>query len=54
MASASESLVAEASGITKRYRRGDFRLGPISVEFLRGEITGVVGMNASGKTTLLP
>ena len=39
--------------MTKRYRQGEFKLGPISFELVRGELTGIVGMNASGKTTLL-
>lgn len=50
---ADENTLVSASRLTKRYRRGGFSLGPVSFELLRGEITGVVGMNASGKTTLL-
>lgn len=52
-ATASENTLVTATALTKRYGRSDFSLGPISFELLRGEITGVVGMNASGKTTLL-
>src|SRR5262245_30323086 len=51
--SASENVVVAAQAITKRFSRSDFKLGPLSFELVRGEITGVVGMNASGKTTLL-
>ena len=51
--SASENVVVAAHAITKRFSRSDFKLGPLSFELVRGEITGVVGMNASGKTTLL-
>jgi ABC-2 type transport system ATP-binding protein len=51
--SASENVVVAAKAITKRFSRSDFKLGPLSFELVRGEITGVVGMNASGKTTLL-
>jgi ABC transporter len=52
-ASASENVLVAASSIVKRFSRSDFKLGPLSFELVRGEITGVVGMNASGKTTLL-
>jgi ABC-2 type transport system ATP-binding protein len=52
-ASASENVLAAAQAITRRFSRSDFKLGPLSFELVRGEITGVVGMNASGKTTLL-
>jgi ABC-2 type transport system ATP-binding protein len=44
-------LVAE--NIQKSYRRTNFRLQPLSLELRRGEILGIVGVNASGKTTLL-
>ncbi|HCA38586.1 MAG: ABC transporter ATP-binding protein [Phycisphaerales bacterium] len=33
--------------------RGDFTLGPIEAEANPGEVTAVIGPNASGKTTLL-
>jgi ABC-2 type transport system ATP-binding protein len=33
--------------------RGDFRLGPISMEIPRGTVTGLIGPNGSGKTTLM-
>lgn len=36
-----------------RYPGGDFSLGPVSMDLVPGRITGVVGMNSSGKTTLL-
>ena len=52
-ATASENVLVAAQAITRRFRRSDFKLGPLSFELLRGEVTGVVGMNASGKTTLL-
>jgi ABC-2 type transport system ATP-binding protein len=51
--SASENVVFAARAITRRFPHSDFKLGPLSFELVRGEITGVVGMNASGKTTLL-
>jgi ABC-2 type transport system ATP-binding protein len=40
-------------GLAKRYRRGSFELGPLDLTLRLGEITGVVGQNAHGKTTLL-
>ncbi len=46
-------LVAKLDGIERTYARGGFKLGPVTAEFIDGEITGVVGMNASGKTTML-
>lgn len=41
------------SGLHKTYRRGNFALKDISLELRTGEITGVVGENGNGKTTLL-
>ena len=37
----------------KQYRSGAFTLSDISLELRTGEITGVVGENGNGKTTLL-
>ena len=42
-----------ALGVSKKYGNSDFRLNDISLELHRGEILGIVGVNASGKTTLL-
>lgn len=42
-----------AQDIAKGYPASSFRLRPISMELNRGEILGIVGVNASGKTTLL-
>lgn len=39
--------------VNKRYSRGHFSLKDISLELKTGEITGVVGENGNGKTTLL-
>jgi ABC-2 type transport system ATP-binding protein len=39
--------------ITKKYNANNFNLQPISFTLRVGEITGIVGRNASGKTTLL-
>lgn len=51
----SKQLLAEARGITKKYRSRlhKFCLEPIDIEFRTGEITGLVGENGNGKTTLL-
>ncbi len=48
-----DTVVFAAKDVTKTYGRGTFKLEPISFELRIGEITGVVGRNASGKTTLL-
>lgn len=42
-----------AQDITKAFANSQFKLRPISLELFRGEILGIVGINASGKTTLL-
>lgn len=44
-----------SQGLTKRFSSGGHRfgLGPIDLEMRTGEITGVVGENGNGKTTLL-
>jgi ABC-2 type transport system ATP-binding protein len=39
--------------IEKQYKRGGFKLQKTSASFKLGEITGVVGANANGKSTLL-
>ena len=47
--------VFKATDITKQFHSGrnPFKLHPISFELKLGEITGVVGENGNGKTTLL-
>lgn len=47
--------VYASQGITKHFSSGGhrFALGPLDVELRTGEITGVVGENGNGKTTLL-
>ncbi|MFN8711836.1 MAG: ATP-binding cassette domain-containing protein [Bacteroidota bacterium] len=52
-ASAEQSVLVKADKISKVYRRGNFSLKPISIELAAGEITGVVGENGNGKTTLM-
>jgi ABC-2 type transport system ATP-binding protein len=49
----SETLVVQALDLVKKFPKTRFSLGPISFDLIPGEITGVIGMNASGKTTLL-
>ena len=49
----SDSVAFACENISKSYRAGGFKLDPISFQLRVGEITGVVGRNASGKTTLL-
>jgi ABC-type multidrug transport system ATPase subunit len=49
----SRGKLIAAQDITKNYPGSSFRLRPISLEVSRGEILGIVGVNASGKTTLL-
>jgi ABC-2 type transport system ATP-binding protein len=41
------------SDLNKKYSKGNFSLKNISLELRTGEITGVVGENGNGKTTLL-
>jgi energy-coupling factor transport system ATP-binding protein len=38
---------------TFRYSPAGFRLGPLTLPFLRGRATAIIGPNGSGKTTLL-
>ncbi|HEY0976383.1 MAG TPA: ABC transporter ATP-binding protein [Flavobacteriales bacterium] len=47
--------VFQARGLTKSFRSGGhhFTLGPIDLELYTGRITGLVGENGNGKTTLL-
>lgn len=42
-----------ADGVSKTYSAGSFSLKPTSVKITSGNITGVVGENGNGKTTLL-
>jgi ABC-type multidrug transport system ATPase subunit len=49
----SKTMAFACENISKSYGRSEFRLNGISFALRAGEITGVVGRNASGKTTLL-
>ena len=46
-------VVFEAKAVSKSYRSVKFRLGSIDLTMQTGEITGIVGENGNGKTTLL-
>jgi ABC-2 type transport system ATP-binding protein len=46
-------VVFQCRDLARKYEQGSFRLGPISLELRAGEITAIVGRNASGKTTFL-
>jgi ABC-type multidrug transport system ATPase subunit len=46
-------VVFQCRDLARKYEHGSFRLGPISLELRAGEITAIVGRNASGKTTFL-
>lgn len=50
-----ETLVCDARNISKRFYSGraPFALQPLNVQLRFGEITGIVGENGNGKTTLL-
>jgi ABC-2 type transport system ATP-binding protein len=45
--------VVDVQGLVKNFKRSGYTLKPISFKLRLGEITGIVGRNASGKTTLL-
>lgn len=51
----SDELLISANGISKQFSSGrqPFHLHPLDVKLKFGEITGVVGENGNGKTTLL-
>lgn len=49
----SQWVAFSCKNLSRGYQKGGFRLSNLSFELSAGEITGVVGRNASGKTTLL-
>lgn len=47
------NVLVKATGLSKIYRKDGFALEPINLELKANEITGLVGENGNGKTTLL-
>lgn len=52
-AAAPREVVFECRDLTKGYAGSDFHFGHLNMSLRAGEITGVVGQNGHGKTTLL-
>ncbi|MES2616892.1 MAG: ABC transporter ATP-binding protein [Bacteroidota bacterium] len=50
---AEDSIVVDVQEISKRYNVGAFQFKPVSFQLKTGELTGIVGQNGNGKTTLL-
>lgn len=50
---AEKQVLATVSGLSKKYRRSSFRIGPVDLAITSGEIWGLVGENGNGKTSLL-
>jgi ABC-2 type transport system ATP-binding protein len=48
-----KDIVFECTEVHKCYKRTNFKLKNISIRLKAGEITGIVGENGNGKTTLL-
>jgi ABC-2 type transport system ATP-binding protein len=46
-------ILLSARGICKKYHKGNFNLQPLDIHLQTGQITGLVGENGNGKTTLL-
>lgn len=51
--SASHQVLLKADKLVKKYGRGNFQLGEITINVKQGDIWGLVGENGNGKTTLL-
>lgn len=45
--------IITAKNVSKSYRKGNFKLGPMDVSVSTGEVVGLVGENGNGKTSLL-
>jgi ABC-2 type transport system ATP-binding protein len=50
---ASHNELLNAKNVVKKYGRGNFSLGSVSISVNQGDIWGLVGENGNGKTTLL-
>jgi ABC-2 type transport system ATP-binding protein len=51
--SAPHLALLKSEKVVKKYGRGNFRLGEITIDLNQGDIWGLVGENGNGKTTLL-
>jgi ABC-2 type transport system ATP-binding protein len=47
------NAILEVQGLSKKYKKSDFRLNDISFDLPSGAIMGLVGENGSGKTTTI-
>lgn len=48
-----KTIVLSCENLGKEYGKDGFKLDPISIDLMANEITGLVGENGNGKTTLL-
>jgi ABC-2 type transport system ATP-binding protein len=46
-------LICHCEQLVKQYNKSGFKFGPIDLRLVSGQLTGVVGENGNGKTTLL-
>lgn len=46
-------IVLECNSLKKEYKKTNFTLGEVNLQVRLGEITGIVGENGNGKTTLM-
>ena len=47
------NAILEIQGLTKQYKKSEFRLNDVSFSIPRGAIMGFVGENGAGKTTTI-